>query len=80
MSSLYLIFVPCCIWHCEDPYPTPGESWHRVYGNNQEPYAPVEECTVCGLRWLAKQATHTDPKCTQLDDKGSIQKSENPET
>lgn len=49
-----------CLWKWSK-----REPWHRVYANNEEPYAPVEECTACGLRWLAKQATHTDPKCTQ---------------
>eukprot|EP00435_Cladocopium_sp_Y103_P072315 s204_g39.t2 len=49
-----------CLWKWSK-----REPWHRVYSNNAEPYAPVEECSACGLRWLAKQATHTDPKGTQ---------------
>jgi hypothetical protein len=67
------IFVP------QEPYLTClGEPWHRVYANNEEPYAPVEECTACGLRWLAKQATHTDPKCTHLG--GKYPEIRNPDT
>ena len=67
-----IIFVTFCCGSL-----SPGEPWHRVYANNEEPYAPVEECTACGLRWLAKQATHTDPKCTHLawETSGNLMKS-----
>ena len=44
----------------------PGEPWHRVYCSNEEPYAPLEECSVCGLRWLATQAAHADPDFKHL--------------
>lgn len=33
-------------------------SWNHVYTVNQEPYCPVEECTLCGHRWLARQCNH----------------------
>eukprot|EP00435_Cladocopium_sp_Y103_P039457 s1014_g10.t1 len=36
----------------------PRASWKEAYEANQEPYAPVFECTSCGERWLCSQATH----------------------
>lgn len=36
----------------------PRASWKEAYEANQEPYAPVFECTTCQERWLCSQATH----------------------
>lgn len=53
-----------CLWKLSR-----RQDWGSVYLENEEPYAPIQECQACGLQWLSKQCLHMetskcpDPSC-----------------